>query len=190
MPPKSIYHIIYQRNVLLNNEFRCQITDFGSTRHFEAAVTRSTTALAMNFVAPELFGMCTTCGSSDCDISLGDQAAWQKRCKTMETDIYAFGCLYYAVRMNFHLIGALIHWGPAQIFFDSTPFRGKNEIQIFQLVIKGKRPDRLESPRMEDDTWHLIQRCWEPIPSKRWTIKDIATALSRGSAWCPCMNSI
>jgi hypothetical protein len=81
--------------------------------------------------------------------------------------------------MDFHLIGALIHWGPVQTFFDSTPFHGKNELQIFHLVTKGKRPVRLESPRMEDDTWNLIQRCWEPIPSKRLTIKDVATALAR-----------
>ncbi|KAF8343515.1 kinase-like domain-containing protein [Amanita rubescens] len=152
---------LHGRNVLLNSEFRCQITDFGSTRHFEATVTRSTTAFAINSVAPELFGMCTTCGLFDCDVAQGDQAAWEKRCKTMETDIYAFGCLYYAT------------------FFGSTPFHGKNEIQIFHLVAKGKRPDRLESPRMEDDTWHLIQRCWEPIPSKRSTIKDVATALAQ-----------
>ncbi|KAF8344811.1 kinase-like domain-containing protein [Amanita rubescens] len=157
--PKSVYHIIHQRNVLLNSEFHCQITDFGSTRHFEATVTRSTTAFAMNFVAPELFGMCTTCGLFDCDGCQGDQAA-QKRRKTMETDVYSFGCLYYAT------------------FFDSIPFHGKTEIQIVRLVTNGKRPDRLESPSMEDDIWHLIQRCWESIPSKRSTIKDITTALA------------
>ncbi|SRR6266550_3049544 len=69
--------------------------------------------------------------------------------------------------------------GTCKIFFDSTPFHGKNEIQILHLVTKGKRPGRLASPRMEDDTWDLIQKCWEPIPSKRSTIKDIATALAR-----------
>jgi len=146
---------LHGRNVLLNSEFHCQITDFGSTRHFEADVTRSTTAFAMNFVAPELLGMCTTCGLFDCDGCRGVQ----KRRKTMETDVYAFGCLYYAT------------------FFDSTPFHDKTEHQIVRLVIQGKRPDRLESPRMEDDTWDLILRCWEPIPSKRSTIVDIATAL-------------
>ena len=105
MPPKSVYHIIYQRNILLDSKFHCQITDFGSTRHSEAAVTHSTTAFTMNFVAPELFGMCATCGLFDCDGCQGEE----KRRKTMETDVYAFGCLYYAVRMDFHLnAGALI----------------------------------------------------------------------------------
>ncbi|KAF8330498.1 kinase-like domain-containing protein [Amanita rubescens] len=130
---------LHGHNVLLNSEFHCQITDFGSTRHFEAIVTRSTTAFAINFVAPELFGMCTTC--------------------------------------DFCLIGALIQ-DLKQTFFGSVPFHDKTDIQILRLVTNGKRPDRLESPRMEDDTWHLIQRCWESIPSKRSTIKDIAAALA------------
>ena len=135
----------------------------------------------MNFVAPELFGMCTTCGSFDCDGCQGDQNV-QRRHKTMETDVYAFGCLYYAVRVDFHLICALnIDSGPVQTFFDSTPFHDKTDHQIMRLVMQGKRPDRLESPgmvRMEDDTWDLIQRCWEPIPSNRSTIEEIATALA------------
>src|SRR6266550_5370631 len=67
---------------------------------------------------------------------------------------------------------------PVQTFFDSAPFHDKSHYQIVRLITNGERPDRLESPRMEDDTWHLIQKCWEPIPSKRSTIKDIATALA------------
>ncbi len=106
MPPKSVYHIIYQGNVLLDSEFHCQITDFGSTRHFEAAVTQSTTAFAINFVAPELLGMCTTCGLSNCNGCQGNQAGKMTR-KTMATDVYAFGCIYSAVRMDPCLIDAL-----------------------------------------------------------------------------------
>ena len=86
-----------QGNVLLDSEFHCQITDFGSTRHSEATVTRSTTALVSNYAAPEFFGMCTTCCQFDCD-GCHDSQDEQHRTKTMETDVYAFGCLYYAVR--------------------------------------------------------------------------------------------
>jgi len=88
-----------------------------------------------------------------------DQAV-EKRHKTMETDVFAYGCLYYAT------------------FFDSAPFNGKTDIQIVRLVTNGKRPARLESPSMEDDTWRLIERCWEPIPSERLMIKDIVTVLA------------
>jgi serine/threonine protein kinase len=83
--------------VLLDSECHCQITDFGSTRHCEATVTQSTTALAYNYAAPELFGMCTTCYQSDCD-ETHDRHHERHKTKTMKTDVYAFGCLYYAVR--------------------------------------------------------------------------------------------
>ena len=59
-------------------------------------VTRSTTTLAINFAAPELFGMCTTCGDPDCE-ELHDGKGEQHKTKTKKTDVYAFGCLYYEV---------------------------------------------------------------------------------------------
>ena len=95
-PVQSTYLVSFQGNVLLDSRFHCQITDFGSTRHFEATVTRSTKALSLNFAAPELFGVCTECGQTDCD-GCYESHEKQHSSKTMETDIYAFGCLYYAV---------------------------------------------------------------------------------------------
>ena len=97
---QSIHPIAYQGNVLLDSDLHCQITDFGSTRHAEATVTRTTTALSLSFAAPELFGVCIECGQSDCD---GCYEGYEKHhaCKTTETDVYAFGCLYYAVRFSF-----------------------------------------------------------------------------------------
>ena len=47
------------------------------------------------FIGPEILGVCPTCGlfkCLGCDHKEGDND------KTMETDVYAFGCLYYAVR--------------------------------------------------------------------------------------------
>ena len=86
-------------NVLLDSKFHCQITDFGLTRHVEATVAMSTRAFLPNFAAPELFGMCTECCQQDCEgCTLGDDA--QHRSKTTKTDVYAFGCLYYAVRFE------------------------------------------------------------------------------------------
>ena len=94
---KSAY--LPQGNVLLDSENHCQITDFGSARHFESIVTHSTTALSFNFAAPELFGACAKCGETDCDKCYEDPDE-QHKSKTMKTDVYAFGCLYYAVRLK------------------------------------------------------------------------------------------
>ena len=99
MPRKSIHLIIYQRNVLLDSELHCQIIDFGSARHSQATVLLSTTTFTLNFAAPELFGVCVNCGQSACSGRHGDRDV-QHTSKTMETDVYAFGCLYYAVRFR------------------------------------------------------------------------------------------
>jgi hypothetical protein len=66
----------------------------------------------------------------------------------------------------------------AQIFFDTTPFDGNNELQIMRLVTNGRRPDRLQSPQMEDKTWDLVQSCWNPKPSERPTMEQIAKTLT------------
>ncbi|KAF8332137.1 kinase-like domain-containing protein [Amanita rubescens] len=154
-----IHGDLHGGNVLLDSRFHCQITDFGSTRHFEATVTRSTKALSLNFAAPELFGLCIECGQTDCD-GCYEGHEKQHSAKTMETDIYAFGCLYYA------------------IFFDAVPFHEASSFQIMRLVMDGKRPLRLESPPMDTNTWNLVQSCWETIPSKRLKIEQIRKLLT------------
>ena len=72
-----------QRNVLLDPEFHCQITDFELTRHSEATVTRSTTTLTLNFAAPKLFGVCANCGLLVCNGCQGDYDV-QHRSKTKQ----------------------------------------------------------------------------------------------------------
>jgi serine/threonine protein kinase len=88
---RGVFHLKYimfnadpslQENVLLDANFQVQIADFGLTRLSEATATRSS-ALHVNFAAPELFE---------------DDAA----VKTQNSDVYAFGCLYYEVGNNKH----------------------------------------------------------------------------------------
>ena len=101
--PKSVLLILdCQENVLLDSDLRCKITDFGSSRHFETVVSRSTRTLSIHFAAPELLGLCTKCGRSSCS---GCEKGHKKEHtgKTMESDAYAFGCLSYEVRFRFSL---------------------------------------------------------------------------------------
>jgi len=135
-------------NVLLDSAFHCQITGFVSSEHSDVSVTPSSSTLLTNFAAPELFD------------DVGGDLDVQKR---MQIDVYAFGCLYYA------------------IFFDTVPFHGKNNFQIMRLVKSGKRPDRHEQPRIDDCTWNLIQSCWESDPSKRPTLDRIVETLQHFS---------
>ncbi|KAF8331203.1 kinase-like domain-containing protein [Amanita rubescens] len=80
----------------------------------------------------------------------------QQRCKTMKMDVYAFGSLYYA------------------IFFNTV-----QDSQTPGSVASRARPDRLRSPKMEDDTWNLIQSCWKSQPSERPTMEEIAKTLTQ-----------
>ena len=84
---------VYQGNVLLDSDFHCQITDFGLSRHSEATAAWSTQTFAPNYAAPELFGMCSACDQKGCVGCLPGH----RTTKTLETDVYAFGCLYYGV---------------------------------------------------------------------------------------------
>jgi serine/threonine protein kinase len=96
---KQVDYVIFQGNVLLDSEFHCLITDFGTIQHSDSTPTRATT-IYVHFAAPELFGTCTACGLPDCD---DERHGVNVQNKTMETDIFAFGGVYYSVRLTFFL---------------------------------------------------------------------------------------
>jgi len=143
-------------NVLLDSNLRCQIADFGLTRHSDATVTKST-AFSIHYAAPELFGKCT-CSRPECEGCQGDSDAQKKR--TMATDVYAFGSVFYAT------------------YFDTVPFQGKSVYQISLIVTDGKHPTRLDSPTMKDNTWDLIMSCRESSPSQRPKMDDIVQKMT------------
>ena len=87
-----MHTFIFQANVLIDPEFHCYITDFGLTRHIESTLSPSATAISINYAAPELVGMCATCCTFECNGCPGHE-----KVKTTQTDVYAYGCLYYAV---------------------------------------------------------------------------------------------
>lgn len=83
--------------MLINSDLHCQIADFGLTRHLDATVTKVASSMSLNFAAPELFGICEKCGGSGCEECHEDNDTSRTKRKTKETDVYAFGCLYYTV---------------------------------------------------------------------------------------------
>ncbi|KAF8659931.1 hypothetical protein AX14_007498 [Amanita brunnescens Koide BX004] len=147
--------MVYQKNILLDSDLHCQIIDFGLTRHSDTAAAWTTQTITPQYASPEQFGMCSECSELECG-----ECHQGYRGKTMKTDVYAYGCLYYA------------------IFFDVVPFQGKNQFQIMTSVAKRELPDRLKSPEMEDNTWNLIQNCWKSRPSERTTMDEIVEMLT------------
>ena len=173
-PYRQSVHMFYQDNILLDSDLHCRIVlDFELTRHSDATATGSV-MFSTNFAAPELFAGCIECGKCDCDGRLSGHGIQ----KTVETDVYAFGCLYYSVSLSIYWLLCLIRL--VQIFFNVIPF-GKDSTfhRICSLVMSEERPHRLDTPKMEDSTWTLIESCWKPKPSERPKIEQIMSSLRR-----------
>ena len=90
-----VHSTVYQLNILLDSEFHCQITGFNSTLHSEVKVAWTSECMRPSYAAPELLGICSECGRPECN-----ECHEGHKGKTMKTDVYAFGCLYYAVRLK------------------------------------------------------------------------------------------
>ena len=71
----------------MDDELHVKIADFGLTRVSDATNTQSG-AFHCNFAAPELFGP----PELDADVPPAP--------RTQNSDVFAFGCLYYEVRHN------------------------------------------------------------------------------------------
>ena len=60
-----------------------------------------------------------------------------------------------------------------KIHFDSIPFAGKTDLQMFKIHSRGDQPPRLDHPPLSDGGWDVIQRCWEREALKRPGMKDV-----------------
>ena len=131
-----------------------------------------------HFAAPELFGMCNNCAEPACHgCGQGDHV--QKGGKTMKTDVYAFGCLYYTVGFkcfNISIQPLERRCCLPQIFYGQLPFEGKNHYQIMWLVTQKERPKQL-GKSMETNTWNLLLDCWKQKPSDRPSMQEIVARL-------------
>ena len=120
-------------------------------------------AYTLNYAAPELFvGKCSECKKPQCS---GCHEQREAPKKTMQSDVYAFGCLYYAVSPSTDPSARVTRL--VQIFFNSVPYEGESVYRIGWLVTNGERPQRLANPKMQDSLWELINDCWEFHASER-----------------------
>lgn len=72
-------------------------------RHADAEFTSpDLSELNAYFAAPELCGACDKCGRLELCRCHDDGDTWENK-ETMQTDVYAFGCLYYAVSLSMNV---------------------------------------------------------------------------------------
>jgi hypothetical protein len=60
----------------------------------------------LNFSAPELFDASSNCDQLDVDGY--EVQSIQPGAKTAQTDVYAFGCLCYAVSLSIHIVRVMV----------------------------------------------------------------------------------
>jgi hypothetical protein len=120
-----------------------------------------------------LFGKCSECNKSQCNECPGKPETHEK---TTATDVYAFGCLYYAVSLSIDPSARVTRL--VQIFFNSVPYYGELPFRIGWLVTRRELPPRLENPEMEGSTWDLIGKCWEWEPSNRPKMEEIVEMIT------------
>ncbi|KAG6806995.1 hypothetical protein H0H92_009208, partial [Tricholoma furcatifolium] len=146
-------------NVLVNDSGSACIADFGLS---SILPSRGGTLYCQ---APELF---------------------QGEYNTKATDMYAFGCLIYEVRVQLDLLEQCFKRPVSQVFAGEQPFAGIfNPSLIASKVLEGHRPKRPDnSPSwnpggLTDDLWAMIEGCWKADPVERPTIDAVIQSLER-----------
>ncbi|KAG6830266.1 hypothetical protein H0H92_001532 [Tricholoma furcatifolium] len=148
-----------QKNILVNDSGRACVADFGlssvSDKEILAWTSCSSAASkggSLRWQAPELF----------------ESDNGEERRNTMESDIYAWGCVAY------------------EIFAGDVPFARLNrEAAIINYVSKGGQPTRPAEPSISwnvwgltEDIWTLMKTCWSPQPDMRPRVNAVVDHLS------------
>lgn len=67
-----------------------------------------------------------------------------------------------------------------QLFSGTWPFvKITRDRAVIRLVVRGERPERPDSPTLEDSMWALIERCWAQKPADRLLVADAVAEISR-----------
>ena len=106
---------------------------------------------------------------------------------TSSSDIYSFACVSYEI--FFVPIGPppVSHSIDFQIFSGLVPFHEMHDSAIILQVIRGRRPSRpsicepwnkaCEDLGLDDETWALIDKCWDQNTEKRPAAKEAGAFL-------------
>ncbi|KAF5354692.1 hypothetical protein D9756_005497 [Leucocoprinus leucothites] len=156
-------------NVLISDQGRGLITDFGTTQITTAttATTDSTVPTTLRFVAPEVV------------LSSGQP--------TKERDIWAFGCLcyevlsrklpYYQYAQNVQISAALARKEPPKRP-GAADHNDKGESDDFDWD-----DDEEDWDAIDDQAWSLITKCCTPEPEDRLTIPGIQELIKDMKIW-------
>ncbi|KAG8893571.1 hypothetical protein FRB99_001872, partial [Tulasnella sp. 403] len=166
--PIIIHGDIKARNVLINDDGEAMLCDFGLAKFFGVASSGFTTSDqqkgTVRWMAPEQF-------QED-----------GKPVYTIESDVYAFGCLILGAMPSFPIRVATKPPSAVEIMTGKAPFI--KYVADFAAVTAKSRgefmepTDYLELPE-DDPLWPLLRNCWAMEPENRPLMVDLRRELSR-----------
>jgi len=106
---------------------------------------------------------------------------------TSSSDIYSFACVSYEVFCIPVVPPPTSHSIDFQIFSGLIPFHKMHDHAVSLQVIRGQRPSRplicepweitCEDLGLDDETWVVIEDCWNAEPEKRPAAKEVSAFL-------------
>ncbi|OAX32966.1 kinase-like protein [Rhizopogon vinicolor AM-OR11-026] len=143
-------------NVLIDNEGRAVLTDFGLSVILGGFASVSCTYTegkpgTVAWAAPELF--------IDGASLINDSKDVLSPSPSKESDVYSFACLMYL------------------IFSGRHPWVVRHEAELVNIISRVRSGTRPPNPGIEARYWGLIVQCWAPAPNSRPTISKVLQQL-------------
>ncbi|EIW78316.1 kinase-like protein [Coniophora puteana RWD-64-598 SS2] len=152
--PEIVHANINGSNILVSDTGRACLVDFEST----TAKDRPLDAVTMSAKA------CLV-GEDDDMTSELSSIAW------MAPEIFdegTFGRMVFTTKSDMYAFGGVCY----ELFCGKTPFRGLRDAVIIFRILRGRTPDRIDGPHVDDSVWAFMQQCWRKEPTERPTAKE------------------
>ena len=160
-----IHGSIRGSNILIGNEGRAVLAEFGLTRLKVEVCTLAPTesSTPQNWMALELF--------------MGSPVS-------MKSDVYAFGLVIYEVCCSWTCLclfrfSIILRW---KVMANEIPFGNVPSSMVRNLVVarhqRPSRPTIAAAPQLSVDIWRLARRCWSRWEFRRPTAQAIAKTLT------------
>ncbi|KDQ61951.1 hypothetical protein JAAARDRAFT_527372 [Jaapia argillacea MUCL 33604] len=147
------------RNILISDDLRAVISDFGASRMLDGSDFATTAMGSARWLGPEFFSVFVS----------GEVESVHDEAPTLQSDIWAFACV----------VGELITGEP--------PFVTKpHNAQVVPLIVRGVPPyqrSRLlnsqipEGMEYSERIWKALESCWNTDPAMRPTVGDLEALL-------------
>lgn len=158
-------------NILVNNDYRAVIADFGlvAVLSTSSTLTYMTSALAgggsERWMAPELL--------------YPEKYGFSHSIPSKESDTYAFGMVIYEVCRTTRSFFAASH--SEQVMTGDIPFSRDNRTTIIFKVVQGSRPERPPNAAaigLSDSLWQIVEDCWREEFAKRSPVRIVLDQLN------------